>query len=158
MRVLPPSGYLKQGEVAGRDFFPYNPRPLGKFPPIPPWPARVNVVQQTIDSGRYDGFIWLEGSPHVEETLYWLSLGIGHRPALCGHLVATSARGARQRRDRNIVDAARYIASGLGTGLGAVGIVDEQIFAARTFKKGDARPGGYRANRRPRRRPRQRVR
>ena len=47
--------------------------------------------------------------------------------------------------DRNIVDAARYITSGLGTGLGAVGIVDEQIFAARTFKKGDARPGGYRA-------------
>ena len=33
----------------------------------------------------------------------------------------------------------------LVTGLGAVGIVDEQIFAARTFKKGDARPGGYRA-------------
>ena len=38
-----------------------------------------------------------------------------------------------------------YILSGRGNGLGAVGVQDQQIFAAREFKKGDARPGGYKA-------------
>ena len=145
VRVLPPAGYTKQGETAGRDFFPYSPRPIGKFLPNAAMARAVNVVQQTIDSGRYDGFIWLEGSPHVEETLYWLSLVLDTALPFVG-ISSQRAHGTLANDgDRNIVDAARYIASGLGAGLGAVGIVDEQIFAARTFKKGDARPGGYRA-------------
>ena len=145
VRVLPPSGYTKQGEVGGRDFFPYSPRPLGKFPPNRAMARAVNVVQQTIDSGRYDGFIWLEGSPHVEETLYWLSLVVDTPLPFVGISSQRPHGALANDGDRNIVDAARYIASGLGAGLGAVGIVDEQIFAARAFKKGDARPGGYRA-------------
>ena len=145
VRVLPPSGYTKQGEVGGRDFFPYSPRPLGKFPPNSAMARAVNIVQQTIDSGRYDGFIWLEGSPHVEETLYWLSLVLDTDLPFVGISSQRPHGTLANDGDRNIVDATRYIASGLGTGLGAVGIVDEQIFAARSFKKGDARPGGYRA-------------
>ena len=145
VRVLPPAGYRKQGEAAGRDFFPYSPRPLGKFPPNAAMAHAVNVAQQTIDSGRYDGFIWLEGSPHLEETLYWLSLVLDTALPFVG-LSSQRPHGTLSNDgDRNIVDAARYITSGLGVGLGAVGIVDEQIFAARAFKKGDARPGGYRA-------------
>jgi len=145
VRALPPSGYIKQGEVAGRDFFPYSPRPLGKFPPSNAMARAVNVVQRTIDSGRYEGFIWLEGSPHVEETLYWLSLVLDTTLPFVG-ISSQRAHGTLSNDgDRNIVDAVRYIISGLGAGLGAVGIVDEQIFAARAFKKGDARPGGYRA-------------
>ena len=145
VRALPPAGYTKQGETAGRDFFPYSPRPLGKFLPNAAMARAVNVVQATIDSGRYDGFIWLEGSPHVEETLYWLSLVLDTDLPFAG-ISSQRAHGTLSNDgDRNIVDAARYIVSGLGAGLGAVGIVDEQIFAARTFKKGDARPGGYRA-------------
>ena len=145
VRVLPPSGFTKQGEVGGRDFFPYSPRPLGKFPPNAAMARAVNVVQQTIDSGRYDGFIWLEGSPHVEETLYWLSLVLDTDLPFVGISSQRPHGTLANDGDGNIVDATRYIASGLGTGLGAVGIVDEQIFAARAFKKGDARPGGYRA-------------
>ena len=145
VRVLPPAGYTKQGETAGRDFFPYSPRPIGKFLSNAAMARAVNIVQQTIDSGKYDGFIWLEGSPHVEETLYWLSLVLDTALPFVG-ISSQRAHGTLANDgDRNIVDAARYIASGLGAGLGAVGIVDEQIFAARTFKKGDARPGGYRA-------------
>ena len=158
VRALPPAGYIKQGETAGRDFFPYSPRPLGKFLPNAAMARAVNIVQQTIDSGKYDGFIWLEGSPHVEETLYWLSLVLDTALPFVG-ISSQRAHGTLANDgDRNIVDAARYITSGLGAGLGAVGIVDEQIFAARTFKKGDARPGGYRATGGARRRARQRGR
>ena len=37
--------------------------------------ARVtNCVQRALASGGYAGAIWLEGTPWVEETMYWLSL------------------------------------------------------------------------------------
>lgn len=145
IRVLPPAGYTRKGEVAGRDFFPYSPRPMGKFLPNSALAHAANVVQETIDSGKYDGFIWLEGSPHVEETLYWLSLVIDTSLPFAGVSSQRPHGTLSNDGDRNIVDAVRYIASGLGNDLGAVGIVDEQIFSARSFKKGDARPGGYRA-------------
>jgi uncharacterized protein YjbI with pentapeptide repeats len=38
-----------------------------------------------------------------------------------------------------------YILSGQGMGLGAVGVQDERIYAAREFKKADDRPGNYKA-------------
>ena len=47
--------------------------------------------------------------------------------------------------DRNIVDAVDLILSGLGAGIGAVGVQDERIYAAREFKKADDRPGNYKA-------------
>ena len=145
VRALPPAGYTKQGETAGRDFFPYSPRPIGKFLPNAAMARAANVVQAAVDSGAYDGFIWLEGSPHVEETLYWLSLVLDTSLPFVGVSSQRPHGELSNDGDRNILDAARYIASGLGEGLGAVGIVDEQIFSARSFKKGDARPGGYRA-------------
>ncbi len=145
VRALPPAGYTGQGERAGRDFFPYSPRAVGKFPPNWAMARAFNAVQETIDSGRHDGFIWLEGSPHIEETLYWLSVTLDTALPFVGVSSQRPHGELSNDGDRNIVDAARYIASGLGAGLGAVGIVDEQVFSARSFKKGDARPGGYRA-------------
>lgn len=145
VRALPPAGYTQAGELAGQDFWPYSPRPIGKFPPMHTLARVANTVQQALDSGKYDGAIWLEGSPHLEETLYWLSLLIDTALPFAG-VSAQRAHGELSNDgDRNIVDAARYVVSGEGAGLGAVGIVDEQIFAARVFKKADARPGGYRA-------------
>ena len=47
--------------------------------------------------------------------------------------------------DRNIVDAVEYVVSGKGKGLGGVGVQDQVIYAAREFKKADARPGNYKA-------------
>ena len=145
VRALPPAGYTQAGEVAGKDFWPYSPRPIGKFPPMHTLARVANTVQAALDSGKYDGAIWLEGSPHLEETLYWLSLLI-HTDLPFAGVSAQRAHGELSNDgDRNIVDAALYVASAAGGGVGAVGIVDEQIFAARVFKKADARPGGYRA-------------
>ena len=145
VRVLPPAGYPNQGEVLGRDYFPYSPRALGKFPPVLSMARVANVVQSTLDTGAYDGALWLEGSPHIEETLYWLNLLLDTELPFAGISSQRPHGELSNDGDRNIVDAARYVLSGAGRGLGAVGIVDEQIFAARDFKKGDARPGGYRA-------------
>lgn len=143
VRALPPAGYTGRGEVAGRDYFPYAPD--GRFPP-PAALARVaNIVQSTLASGEYAGAIWLEGSSHVEETLYWLSLLIDTRLPIVA-VAAQRPHGALSADgDRNIVDAVRYILSGQGAGLGAVATIDEQIFAAREFKKADDRPGGFKA-------------
>lgn len=145
IRVLPPAGYIKNGEHAGVDFFPYSPRPIGKFLTSASLAKATNIVQSAINSNEYDGFIWLEGSPHLEETLYWFSLLIDTPLPFVGVSSQRPHGELSNDGDRNIVDAARYIASNPVEGMGAVGIVDEQIFAARSFKKGDARPGGYRS-------------
>jgi L-asparaginase len=145
IRVLPPAGYTKQGEVAGQDFFPYQPRHIGKFPPAHTMARVINIVSKALISGEYAGGIWMEGSPHVEETLYWMSLLIDTDLPLVG-VSAQRPHGALSNDgDQNLVDAVTYVVSGRGSGNGGVGIVDEQIFAAREFKKGDARPGGYKA-------------
>ena len=62
-----------------------------------------------------------------------------------GFTLRTRTRSIWRDGDRNIVDSVDYILSGEGTGLGAVGIQDQQIFAAREFKKADDRPGNYKA-------------
>ncbi len=143
VRALPPGGYTQQGEVSGVDYFPYKPPAISHQPP-PGALARVtNAVRETLSPGGYVGAIWLEGSPTVEETLYWLSIVAGTDLPVVG-LAAQRPHGQLANDgDRNIVDAVSYIVSGLGHGMGAVGILDQQIFAARELKKGDARPGGY---------------
>jgi L-asparaginase len=143
IRVLPPAGYTQRGEVAGRDFYAYA--PVSHYP-APAALARVaNAVQTALASGKYAGGIWLEGSSHVEETLYWLSLLVDTDRPIVG-LAAQRAHGQLSGDgDRNILDAVRFIVSGEGRGIGAVAVIDEQIFAAREFKKGDDRPGGYKA-------------
>ncbi|HLH76636.1 MAG TPA: asparaginase domain-containing protein [Candidatus Binataceae bacterium] len=143
VRALPPAGYTLRGERSGRDYFPYFPN--GTFPPPGAMARVVNVVQGALASGRYAGAIWLEGSSHLEETLYWLSLLVDTELPIVG-VAAQRPHGALSADgDRNIVDAASYIVSGQGNGLGAVAAIDEQIFAARDFKKNDDRPGGFKA-------------
>ncbi|MDE2900563.1 MAG: asparaginase domain-containing protein, partial [Chloroflexota bacterium] len=85
------------------------------------------------------------GSPTVEETLYWLNLLVDTDLPIAG---AASQRPHGQLAndgDRNLVDAIDYILSGQGNGVGAVGVLDEQLFASREFKKADDRPGNYKA-------------
>ena len=145
IRVLPPGGYTKAGEVPGIDFFSSGAPPFNKFPSANGLAKVANMVNKALSSGRYVGGLWLEGSPTVEETLYWLSLLVGTDLPIAG---AASQRPHGQLAndgDRNLVDAVDYILSGQGVGVGAVGVVDEQIFAAREFKKADDRPGNYKA-------------
>src|SRR5262249_39677823 len=84
-RVAPSGGYTKglpaskrtdkgEGdippEVSGRDFFPYRPRHLQKSPTRMALARITNRVQNVLATGDYEGAIWTQGSPRIEETMY----------------------------------------------------------------------------------------
>ena len=145
IRALPSSGYTRQGEVPGEDFFFYKPFPMIQFPRYRDLARVANSVQAALASGAYAGGIWLDGSPTIEEAMYWLSLLVDSELPLVGVAAQRPHRQLGNDGNRNIVDAVSYILSGRGNGLGAVGIQKELIFAAREFKKIDDRPGNYKA-------------
>ena len=136
-------------ETRGVDFFPYRPGYLRKEPPMAALARVTNVVQRALASGKYLGAIWLEGSPFVEETTYWLNLLIDTAVPICGNSSQRPHGAIANDGDRNIVDSVNYITSRIWadeTGrdsVGAVAILDEQIFTSRDVQKSDARPGGY---------------
>jgi len=136
-------------EVRGTDFFPYRPHYLRKEPPMAALARVTNVVQSALDSGKYLGAIWLEGSPFVEETIYWLNLLIDTNLPIVGNSSQRPHGAIGNDGDRNIVDSVDYITSRIWADesgrdcVGAVAILDEQIFTARDVQKADARPGGY---------------
>ena len=163
-RAAPSAGYLRglpaaertdvgEGdivpEVRGEDFFYYSPRHIARGPAMPTLARLTNVVQEALDSGSYEGAIWLEGSPTVEETAYWLGLVIDTTlPIACN--ASQRPHGALANDgDRNLVDSVDYIRSRIWAdeagrdAVGAVLLQEEQIFAARDAQKADARPGGY---------------
>jgi L-asparaginase len=165
-RAAPPGGY-KQGlpaaqrtdmgtgdippETLGVDFFPYRPFWLLRQPPRAMLAQVTNVVQRALASGQYAGAIWLEGSPNVEETIYWLNLLIDTTVPIVGNASQQPHGAAGNDGDQNIIDAVDYIVSHVGadeTGrdsVGAVAIQNKQVIAAREVQKADARPGGYTA-------------
>ena len=134
---------------AARDFFPYRPVHLRAEPPMATLARLTNVVQRALASGRYAGAIWLEGSPNVEETTYWLNLLIDTPVPIVGNASQRPHGAASNDGDRNIVDSVDYIVSRIWAdadgrdSVGAVVIQDEQIFTSRDVQKADARPGGY---------------
>jgi L-asparaginase len=163
-RALPSGGYAKgrsgnertdigEGaippEIRGTDFFPYRPGYLRNEPPMAALARVTNVVQKTLGSGNYLGGIWLEGSPFVEETIYWLNLVIDTTVPIVGNSSQRPHGAIGNDGDRNIVDSVDYITSKIWANesgcdcIGAVAILDEQIFTARDVQKSDARPGGY---------------
>lgn len=161
-RPAPSGGYTKglpaaartdqgQGDIApenlGQDFFTYG--PYGTSASRRHLARATNIVQRTLASGDYAGAIWMEGSPSVEDTTYWLSLVIDTPRPLIGN-AAQRARGyVSADGDANLVDSIDYILSRVwadATGrdrVGAVMIQDNVIHNAREIQKGDARPGGY---------------
>lgn len=165
-RVLPPAGFRKglpealrkdigdgdiPPEVRGRDFNAYKPYHLATVPPRPALAGITNQAQAIADSGRYDGLIWTQGSPHIEETVYWFNLLIDTRLPICGNAAQRPQGEASADGPRNILDSIAYIRSGIWkdeTGAnrcGTVLIQEQQYFAAREVAKVDARPGGYAA-------------
>lgn len=163
-RALPSGGYTKgrresertdigSGDIApesrGDDFFPYRPGYLRKEPPMAALARLTNIVQQALASGKYVGGIWLEGSPFVEETIYWLNLLIDTKVPVVGNSSQRAHGAIGNDGDRNIVDSVDYITSKIWADeqgrdcIGAVAILDEQIFTSRDVQKADARPGGY---------------
>ena len=163
-RVLPPSGYTKglpgdrrtdvgagdiPAERRGVAFFPYKPAHLAASAPRNALARATNMVQQILANGKYDGAIWTEGSPRIEETIYWLNLLIDTTLPICGNAAQRAHGMISGDGPKNIVDSVDYIASRVwadeeGRNLaGAVLIQEQRVFAARTVQKADARPGGY---------------
>jgi len=163
-RVAPPGGFTKglphdsradtgDGDTApehlGHDFFAYKPWHLAKSPPRPVLAKITNDVQAVMSSGNYDGAIWTQGSPQVEESAYWFNLLIDtDLPIPCN--AAQRPQGQISNDGpANIVDSVTYIQSGIwkdgkgGNRAGTVVIQEQQFFAAREVAKVDARPGGY---------------
>ncbi|MGH7334281.1 MAG: asparaginase domain-containing protein [Candidatus Rokuibacteriota bacterium] len=163
-RAAPSAGYTKglpaaartdvgAGDIPperlGHHFFPYRPVNLRAEPPMATLARLTNVVQQALASGRYAGAIWLEGSPNVEESSYWLNLLIDTTVPIVGNASQRPHGAASNDGDRNIIDSVDYIVSRIWAdadgrdSVGAVVIQDERIFTARDVQKADARPGGY---------------
>jgi L-asparaginase len=163
-RILPPSGYTKGlpadrrtdtgagailPERRGADFFPYKPAHLAAAVPRPGLARATNAVQQILASGKYDGAIWTEGSPRIEETIYWLNLLVDTTHPICGNAAQRPHGMISNDGPKNIVDSVDYIASRVWEDeagrnrAGAVLIQEQRVFAARAVQKADARPGGY---------------
>jgi len=145
IRALPPAGYTEQGEKAGEDYFPYQPFPISRRPRYSDLARVTNTVARTLTQTGLAGAIWLEGSPTVEETTYWLSLLMDTQLPLTSCASQRTHGQLANDGDRNIVDAVDVILSGQTGGMGVVGVQDERIYAAREFKKADDRPGNYKA-------------
>lgn len=163
-RVVPSSGYTKglaaklrtdagdgdiEAEVRGRDFFPYRPYHLGPAPPRPALARIANAVQRVLASGHYAGAVWTQGSPRIEETVYWLNLLVDTTLPICGNAAQRPHGQVSNDGDKNIVDSVDYIVSRVWADeagrdrAGVVLVQDQQVFAARDVQKADARPGGY---------------
>ncbi|MCC6472974.1 MAG: asparaginase [Burkholderiales bacterium] len=163
-RAAPSGGYQKglpaalrtdagEGDIPpekwGEDFWPYRPVHLRGEPPRARLAQVTNMVQTALGGGRYAGAIWLEGSPSVEESIYWLNLLIDTTVPICGNSSQRPHGALANDGDRNIVDSVDYIVSGIWKGsdgrdsVGAVAVLDELVFHSREVQKADARPGGY---------------
>jgi hypothetical protein len=150
-RVTPPGGYKKGDppELMGRDFFPYRPYHLAVSPPRPALATITNEVQRILASGKYAGAIWTQGSPRIEETLYWLNLLIDTPLPICGNSSQRVHGMIGNEGDKNLVDSTEFIVSRAWADeqgrnrLGVVLVQEQRLFAARDVQKGDARPGGY---------------
>jgi L-asparaginase len=163
-RILPPSGFTKgrpadrrtdigvgdiPPERRGVDFFPYKPPHLAASAPRNALARVTNAVQEILASGKYDGAIWTEGSPRIEETIYWFNLLIDTRLPICGNAAQRPHGMISNDGPKNIVDSVEYIASRVWADeqgrnqAGAVLIQEQRVFAARAVQKADARPGGY---------------
>jgi L-asparaginase len=165
IRVLPPGGYptgrgaaertdVGEGDIEPeeiwRDYFPYRPPNLRREPPRPLLARLTNRVQAALADGRYLGALWLEGSPFIEETIYWLNLLIDTPGPIVGCASADWPHGVLSAAgDRHLVDAVRYVCSRVWAAedgrdrVGAVLVSSEQLLAAREVQKADARPGGH---------------
>ena len=161
-RAVPAGGYTKglpasrrtdvgEGDIPpeklGRDFFSYGPYNASQTRSN--LARAVNVVQKALASGKYAGALWLEGSPTVEDTSYWLSLLVDTPLPIAANSAHRNRGVISPDGDGNILQSIDYILSHVWAGedgrnrLGAVMVQDEVIYSAREVEKGDAHPGGY---------------
>jgi L-asparaginase len=163
-RMLPSGGYTKglpaakrtdvgEGDIAaeirGKDFFAYKPFHLNESPPRPSLARLTNAARRILASGIYEGAIFTQGSPQVEETAYWFNLLIDTTVPICGTAAQRPHGEMSNDGPKNLTDSVEYIASRVWAdehGRNRAGVIvlqEQQIFAAREVMKVDARPGGY---------------
>jgi hypothetical protein len=163
-RGAPPSGFTKglpaplrkdkgdgdiPPEIRGKDFYPYKPYHLASAPPRPMLAKVTNDMQALVSSGDYDGVIWTQGSPQVEESAYWFNLLIDTALPICGNAAQRPQGQVSADGPKNIIDSVEFISSRVWADdqgrnrCGVVVIQEQQFFAAREVAKVDARPGGY---------------
>ncbi|MFT6855684.1 MAG: L-asparaginase [Cyclobacteriaceae bacterium] len=134
-------------EKIGEDFFTYG--PYGASQNRMQLAKATNMVQKVMSSGKYDGSIWLEGSPSIENTSYWMGLLIDSKAPLVFNAAQRMRGLISADGDQNIIDGINYIISDVWadeegkTKLGSVLIQAQTIYATREVQKGDAKPGGY---------------
>ncbi|WP_162418266.1 asparaginase domain-containing protein [Cyclobacterium roseum] len=134
-------------ETLGKDFFTYG--PYGASQNRMQLAKATNMVQRVMESGDYDGSIWLEGSPSIENTSYWMGLLIDSEAPLVFNAAQRMRGLVSADGDQNIIDGIHFITSGVWADekgvsrIGSVMIQDQIIFSSREVQKGDARPGGY---------------
>ena len=163
-RGVPPGGFTKglpahlrsdkgegdiSPEVRGTHFFGYKPYHLAVGPPRPALAKATNDMQALVSSGDYDGVIWTQGSPQIEESAYWFNLLVDTTLPICGNAAQRPQGQISADGPANIVDSVRFIRSRVWADeqgrnrCGVVVIQEQQLFAAREVAKADARPGGY---------------
>jgi L-asparaginase/Glu-tRNA(Gln) amidotransferase subunit D len=161
-RGAPPSGYTKglpeakrtdkgkgdiPPEIRAKDFYPYRPYHLASAPPRPMLAKVTNDMQELVK--EYDGVIWTQGSPQMEESAYWFNLLIDTDKPICGNSAQRPQGQISADGPANIAHSVAFIHSGIWKDekgrnrCGVVAIQEQQIFAAREVAKADARPGGY---------------
>jgi L-asparaginase len=165
-RSLPPGGFTKgvpkdkrtdQGEgdilpeTPGGQFFFYKPFHLSTTPPRPALAKAANDMQAVVSSGKYDGAIWTQGSPQVEECAYWFNLLVDTTLPICCNSAQRPQGQISNDGPKNLVDSVAFIRSGIWKDAegrnraGVIAVQEQQYFAAREVYKSDARPGNYRA-------------
>ncbi len=163
-RIIPPAGYSKglsaamrtdigEGDIPpeqrGRDYFAYKPWHLDVGPPRPGLARVANRAQAILGSGDYDGAIWTQGSPRIEETLFWLNLVLDVTVPVCGNAAQRMHGMISNDGPKNIVDSVEYITSRIWADeqgrnrAGVVLVAEQRVHAAREVMKVDARPGGF---------------
>lgn len=161
-RAAPAGGYTKglpenkrtdvgKGDIApeqlGEHFFTYG--PYGAAPSRAVIGRATNIVQKAMSGGNYLGAIWLEGSPSIETTSYWMNLLIDTRSPLVFNAAQRKRGSISADGDQNIKDAITYITSRVWSDengrnkAGTILMQDQVMYSSREVQKGDARPGGY---------------
>lgn len=123
-RAVPAGGYTKglphaertdvgDGDIPpeklGEDFFSYGPYPAGQG--RSKLARSVNYVQKALSSGKYAGALWLEGSPSVEDSSYWLSLMVDTTLPIAANSAHRNRGEISPDGDGNIVQSINYILS-----------------------------------------------
>jgi len=148
-RVLPSGGYMKQGEVPGKDFFPYRPPHLNFSPPRTSLAEATNAMQKLLDDPSVDAAIWTQGSPRIEESIYWFSLLIDTTKPVCANASQRYVGQISNDGPKNVADTVNWLTSRVWADdqgrniVGAIMAQDQRVYAARDVAKVDARPGGY---------------